>query len=326
MFESETKCFIVFKTLICSFLFLFFIIIFFLFVGICKVDAAQTITFELSQYLRNNQNSVNAYNIGTVINECYNATECDIPTSNLFLQNGFSANWYVGDSSISSEDNLILSGNSYTINFSYSIFNNSSTKDNFIPSLAIYNSSTSKWVLATCDVGESYSSTKYYQENDVTTYRQDFVYKCEKLNSTISGPTFRTALVLSDQSNLSGSGNWTSNLTLIDLNRDSGINDVINNQNQNTDKIIGAIDDIWSNGSVETNPVDGSLWEEYNQFEKDLLMEDFDAFDELNTSFDSTSSNFIWQLVTGFLQSHSLVFTFFITILSFGVVKLVLNR
>lgn len=46
----------------------------------------------------------------------------------------------------------------------------------------------------------------------------------------------------------------------------------------------------------------------------------------IDIGIDATTSNWIWDTLTSLIQSHTLIFTMFISILSIGVIKLVLGR
>ena len=72
---------------------------------------------------------------------------------------------------------------------------------------------------------------------------------------------------------------------------------------------------------------DDSAYNDYSDLEGSLLdkVNDVDT-SSLDISIDTNSSNFVWDTLTSFIQSHSLIFATFIAILSIGVIKLALGR
>ena len=107
-------------------------------------------------------------------------------------------------------------------------------------------------------------------------------------------------------------------------NANQNTQDIMNNQNQNTDKVVGAIE---GEGLEDTKPINPDKKEELEGVEKDLLKEDvITSLNDIDISIDTNSNEFIWNLVTRIINTNSLIFGLVLTMLSLGVLKLVLNR
>lgn len=211
----------------------------FFFIGLCKVDAALPINFTQSEYLRNVTGDDSA-DYGTVLNYCVDDWGCNVPTSNIFTQNGMVANFTKKDSSVANSEYMIINGNSYSLSYTIDLFKNENIRTSLRPSIAIFSNST--WYLATCDAGQEYSTNVIYEENDIygTDYRQTFYYSCDTLNSTKNSNTLRIGIFgLGTNGVFSSTTNWVSDITLIDKDRaGNSTEEIINNDNVNTDKII----------------------------------------------------------------------------------------
>ena len=72
---------------------------------------------------------------------------------------------------------------------------------------------------------------------------------------------------------------------------------------------------------------DDSSFQDYSDVEGDLLeyVQEADT-SSLDIAIDVDSSNFVWDTLTDLIQSHSLVFSTVIAILSIGIIKLALGR
>ena len=103
-------------------------------------------------------------------------------------------------------------------------------------------------------------------------------------------------------------------------------NDTIINQN---DTIINNLNDI-NNADISDSDKslpDDSKYTDYSNAESNLKdkIKDVDL-NSLSIGIDVSSSNFIWDTLTSFIQSHTVIFGMFIAILSIGVIKLALGR
>ena len=104
---------------------------------------------------------------------------------------------------------------------------------------------------------------------------------------------------------------------------------VIDNQNQNQQQTNDRLDDIINSDISDSDKElpDDSAYNDYSDLEGSLLDKVNDAdTSSLDISIDTNSSNFVWDTLTSFIQSHSLIFATFIAILSIGVIKLALGR
>lgn len=77
----------------------------------------------------------------------------------------------------------------------------------------------------------------------------------------------------------------------------------------------------------DKTPLDDKKIKDYQGAEDKLTDEsNLSAIDNLDVSIDRKSSDFTWDVVTKCIQSHAKVFALVITMLSLGIVKLILNR
>ncbi len=101
-------------------------------------------------------------------------------------------------------------------------------------------------------------------------------------------------------------------------------NSIIDNQNKNTQDIIDSI----QGGSLKDNTQpDNSKLNDYDSAEKNLIDKDkLNNIDNLEVAIDSKSNTYVWDVITRFIQSHPKIFAMVITMLSVGIIKLILNR
>lgn len=118
----------------------------------------------------------------------------------------------------------------------------------------------------------------------------------------------------------------TGNLTNGSFNTaiDNQTNTIINNQDKNTQDIIDSI----QGGSLKDNTQpDNSKLNDYDSAEKNLIDRDkLNNIDNLEVAIDSKSNTYVWDVTTRFIQSHPKIFAMVITMLSVGIIKLILNR
>lgn len=125
---------------------------------------------------------------------------------------------------------------------------------------------------------------------------------------------------------------WDSNFTInsnvstdsINSAINSSSSNIINNDNKNTQDIIDSI----TGGELEDNSQpDDSKINDYQDSEGNLIDKDkLNNINNIEISLDSNSNTFIWNLVDKILNTHTLIFGLIITMLSLGIIKLVLNR
>lgn len=101
-------------------------------------------------------------------------------------------------------------------------------------------------------------------------------------------------------------------------------NSIINNNNNNTQAII---DSIQGGELKDTTQPNDSKINDYENNEGNLIDRDkLNNINNIEISLDSNSNTFIWNLVEKILNTHTLIFGLIITMLSLGIIKLVLNR
>ena len=110
-------------------------------------------------------------------------------------------------------------------------------------------------------------------------------------------------------------------------------NDFLNKNNQLIQEQIDEQKNEFNefmNGSEldDTSKADQSDFDSYSSNEDSLksVMSSGADFSNVKVNLDSGTNNFVWDLVTRFVQSNSLVFGLVISILSIGIIKLVFNR
>lgn len=100
--------------------------------------------------------------------------------------------------------------------------------------------------------------------------------------------------------------------------------EIIDNSNKNNQQLIDSI----QNGTLKDNSQpDNSKTNDYKDKEDKLI--DKDSLNNINNieiSIDHNSNAFIWDLVNKILATNSLIYGLMITMLSIGIIKLVLNR
>lgn len=106
---------------------------------------------------------------------------------------------------------------------------------------------------------------------------------------------------------------------------------VPNDAIQTNEETLKEIQNILNSGKFEKPTLDGSLGLMDNKEEEvfDILggmgIVDIDAWD-IDVDIDNNSASLIWSLMGWILQSNTIIYIGFITILSIGVIKLVLGR
>lgn len=109
--------------------------------------------------------------------------------------------------------------------------------------------------------------------------------------------------------------------------RDEIIENQNENQQQTNERLDQIHDDLTSGELDDDTPVDDDKMNDYQDAEDALIDSDsLDLIDGVEISIDLESNKFIWDLVTRILQTHTLVMGLVITMLSLGIVKLILNR
>lgn len=103
-------------------------------------------------------------------------------------------------------------------------------------------------------------------------------------------------------------------------------NQTIINQNQETND---KLDDITNMDIPEESKedLDDSSYQDYSDAESDLMDSVGQAdLSEVDIAIDADSSNFIWDTITDIFESHPLIMSTVIAILSIGIIKLALGR
>ena len=157
---------------------------------------------------------------------------------------------------------------------------------------------------STC-VSMAYSS----QNNSLNSYYAGFVgYKYSSLGSKpLSSSDIQNAL--------------TQNFTNIE----NKINDMKTEQQATNDKLDEITDMDISEEDKELP--DDSSYQDYTDAEGDLIDKVNSAdMDSLDIAIDTDTSNFIWDTITDLFNSHPMIMSTIIAILSIGVIKLALGR
>lgn len=133
--------------------------------------------------------------------------------------------------------------------------------------------------------------------------------------------------------------NTSSNLTPEDLNTQTiqilngvtnNIQNVLNNQNsiaeQQHDDAMDILDKLQHSTPWEERTANISDFEDYEDAE-DILNEYTDVdFNSVQIDLDPDTNNWVWNTLTSLINTNRLVFGMVISILSIGIIKLILNR
>lgn len=110
---------------------------------------------------------------------------------------------------------------------------------------------------------------------------------------------------------------------------DNDVVDAIYDQTQAIEDVNSALDEIKDMDISDDDKElpDDSAFNDYTEVEDDLM----DYVNEADTSIldvaiDVDSSSFVWDTLTSLIQSHTLIFSTIIAILSIGIIKLALGR
>ena len=120
---------------------------------------------------------------------------------------------------------------------------------------------------------------------------------------------------------------YQQNQQIIDQNNQliNGFNNLQNEQQETNDKL----DDITNMDIPDSSKedLDDSSYQDYQGAEDDLMDSVGQAdLSSVDIAIDSDSSNFIWDTITDIFQSHPLIMSTVIAILSIGIIKLALGR
>lgn len=103
------------------------------------------------------------------------------------------------------------------------------------------------------------------------------------------------------------------------------LEDLKNVQNQTNNKLDNIIDKDISSSDKQL-PNDDS-YQDYNNAESSLKDKVSQAdMSNIDIAIDVNSSSFVWNTLSSFIQSHQLIFSMIISILSIGIIKLALGR
>lgn len=107
---------------------------------------------------------------------------------------------------------------------------------------------------------------------------------------------------------------------------------IINNENANTDRVIDRLyqdhqEQLEQLSAIYTtvNP-DSSDFDNLESVEDDLHQYTNVNLNSFNVDLDSDTNNWVWSTLTSILNTHTLIFGMVISILSIGLIKLILNR
>ena len=338
--EDVEKFEIKIKTFVVLFLFGFISFVAFLFIGIAKVDAqSYTWTSPFMVQGRYATSSTNNVENGTLyVNGRYTTFVESVDSESLITQ------WNVRYSvtTNTSNDDTAFAKDSYAISLKFRVvtWTTSTTPNLSNFKLWYYRSANGVYKTMTCDSGETFS----YSKNGSSGADYTISYYCARLDFNQADIThiaytyydskvgrawqnvsnFYMVGLTTDATNNDIISNQNSNAEAIINNQNQNTEDIINNQNSNTDKVI---DSIEGDGLTNDTPLDESTKNDYESAEDKLMNEDnLNYINDIDIALDSNSSDFIWDLITRILNTHALVFGAMITILSLGIIKLVLNR
>lgn len=115
----------------------------------------------------------------------------------------------------------------------------------------------------------------------------------------------------------------------INTNQTDNTNRVINSVNNMTNQLLQKQDE-WQNTDLDNNTKQNADTTQYNTTigkEEDII-DSIGNIDEnqIQISLNPSTSNWIWETLTRLIQSNTIVFSTLISILSIGVIKLILRR
>ena len=151
-----------------------------------------------------------------------------------------------------------------------------------------------------------------YQDVNVSIQLIDFVVNS---NNYVSGDNYASQSLINQNSQI-----INQNTTIINQN-----NQQLQEQQETNDKLDNITDmDIPESSKEE---LDDSSYQDYQGAEDDLLGSVGEAdLSSVDIAIDADSSNFIWDTITDIFQSHPLIMSTVIAILSIGIIKLALGR
>lgn len=177
----------------------------------------------------------------------------------------------------------------------------------------------------TCDTGLSQENNNYIVSTNFGNIRLTRVkYTCNRINVNLDNVSYISIGLQSQQYDINYFA-IESNLVLIDLNDTSGDTDqIIANNNKNTQDIINAI----NGGNLkDTTEVNKEKLEDYEEIENELLNKDnLENIKDIKIDVDSDALEYVFELLTRIINTHQLIYGLIITMLSLGIIKLILNR
>ena len=141
-----------------------------------------------------------------------------------------------------------------------------------------------------------------------------FGYNLTNLGSNMSSSDISAAL--SDEFN-----NINNQFNILN----SSVNQFQQEQEETNDKLDEITDMDISDQDKELP--DDSSYQDYTEAEGDLMDKVNEAdMDSLDIAIDTNSSNFVWNIITDIFNSHPMIMSTIIAILSIGIIKLALGR
>lgn len=110
---------------------------------------------------------------------------------------------------------------------------------------------------------------------------------------------------------------------------------IIQNAIENTNNIINSIDEhfqelfdgLFGGSLKDDSPVDDTDIKDFSQAEDDLIDKgNLDKVQDIDISLDTKTSTFFWDTFTRIINTNSLIYGLIISVLSLGIIKLILNR
>lgn len=289
------------------FLFIIFVI------GLSKVDASNY--FTLFDKNDTNRELIRNYKNGSRYNY---VGKLDLPSFNVIndsfnFEEGFVYRVRVN---ISISYYVPLSFNNSCDSFGRSaVLKINNRNGNVIPTL------TRLWTLNSCSIVSYRDGWKY-----------DFSYSYDatfEANSSLSNAD--RISWYSDLNNPRSSGNFAVEYSLTGFNifnlgasDDKNTQDTINAINNSIQSLI---DSMKEGNLKDDSPVDDRPLKDFSDSEDDLIDKgNLDKVQDIDISLDTKTSTFFWDTFTRIINTNSLIYGLIISVLSLGIIKLILNR
>lgn len=345
----------IFTTIMFGFIALFC----FVFIGIAKVDAVNynpVITFIFEDYEITSQSRINLGITGTsrgYMMNCSSSTACNNEASQYNVGNGYifkygtnlnnDTNGFRWDYLVNETlyNTKLYAINSYycsSANFTpvHSAWSGGSQASYMAQATIYYNNyKTEPGISFSASTGEKYNYCfSSYQIIKPTNNGMYFGLQVKTNSGSVSSNYAFLGYnisALGDVTNLTQTeiqnivtSSVNSSTSSINANIDSMEQNISDSLDSNTDKVVDAIE---GEGLEDTTPINPDKKNELEEVEEGLLDENItSSLNDIEISIDTNTNEFIWNLITRIINTNSIIFGFVLTMLSLGVLKLILNR